>query len=282
MTKYLNNDINKIALALGLNSPVIYSPLWNYNIIDELLDDSNKEVTELLIKIKKENEKQVFLLKNRIDMISDKINFESDFLDLGCSTGWNSFELYNRGARSVIGIDNNSRDNDQLKQRDGHQLIMANNLLTYHNINNKIKFIESDILEYLKSVENNFDYILCFLVLHHFVTDKNDESPTFRFLSLVNNSVLNNKGVEIIKKIKSKSRECFLQIRTKCNGPQLIEQLQIIKNYLIKDMGFQSVEILYQIASLQSKSKEMLDGGGDEKFYPIWPIENEPIFYCRS
>ena len=270
MTKYLNNDINKIALALGLNNPVIYSPLWNYNIIDELLDDSNKEVTELLIKIKKENEKQVFLLKNRIDMISDKINFESDFLDLGCSTGWNSFELYNRGARSVIGIDNNSRDNDQLKQKDGYQLIMANNLLTYHNINNKIKFIESDILEYLKSVENNFDYILCFLVLHHFVTDKNDESPTFRFLSLGNNSVLNNKGVEIIKKIKSKSRECFLQIRTKCDGPQLIEQLQIIKNYLIKDMGFQSVEILYLITSLH------------KKFYPIWPIENEPIFYCRS
>jgi SAM-dependent methyltransferase len=262
MTKYLNNDINKISLALGLKNPTIYSPLWNYDIIDELLDDSNTEVTELLTKIKKENEKQVFLLKNRIDMISDKINFESNFLDLGCSTGWNSFELYNRGAHSVIGVDNNSGDNSY-HRRENHQLFMANNLLTYHNINdNKIKFIESDILEYLRSVEDTFDYILCFLVLHHFMAKINDESPTFRFLT--NNKYLSNIGVEIIKKIKSKSRECFLQIRTKVNGPELKEQTQIIKNYLIKDIGFQSVEIIHN----------------DKISY--WPIEKEPVFYCRS
>jgi SAM-dependent methyltransferase len=82
------------------------------------------------------------------------------FLDLGCSMGWNLFELILNGATGGVGVD-----------LDQNAINICKALAKEYKMSRKTKFYKSWVKEYVSSYNSEtdgvFDYVLMLNVFHH-------------------------------------------------------------------------------------------------------------------
>ncbi len=161
--------------------------------------------------------------KNRLNIISPYVEFNRTFLDLGCNTGWNTFEIYDRGG-SVTGVDRNPINN-----------ALSENLIEHHHLDkDRIGFVCGEVFDYLEVCEK-YDYCICFLVIHHHFRESTEND-----MFVVNqNKTFTDEAVNILNNIKNKSHVSFIQTRFDGDGDMEITAEQItIENYLIIIIGF--------------------------------------------
>ncbi len=169
---------------------------------------------------------------NRIEMILSELeNPNGKFIDIGCSEGYDSFKIHENGG-NVVGVDKVLR-----------ALPTAKYLQLYHDITENLKFIKSNIFDFLESNEEHFDYCICFLVLHHFLDKYDNLSDSDNFLTI--------QGINLLDKIKKISKVSFLQLRL--NGRDLEFQ-----EYLMNERGFSDVKILTPPSNVDIKGKEVI------------------------
>lgn len=161
--------------------------------------------------------------KDLYDNIFDKF-YKNDFykdkkvLDIGCNSGGNIVELYNKGVRSVIGIDYNQFFIDQAKL-----------VLSYKKIDSKVikyticdqdhKVIEKDL--------GKFDIIFCLGVIYHM--KKHTVEQLFKYMY--------NCGKRVI---------CSSQIKNSDKRPNV--DWDVSKNSIkkfAKDCGFKEIRVLF-------------------------------------
>ena len=176
---------------------------------------------------------------NRLNLILPEITPGTKVIDIGCHTGWNSFEL-NRIGCSVTGVD---KSEERINEN-------QDTIEKYKLNSNTISFKISEVRAFFRDNQDTYyDYCVCFMLLHHFF-ENNVEVRTLGDSFIMKRSRrkhgLVSKGKELLKQIQSQCKSMFLQVRLHESGQELPadhKDVQLI-DYLIDEIGFKSYKIL--------------------------------------
>ena len=178
-------------------------------------------------------ERQWFLHQfvSRLNLILPEITPNKKIIDIGCSLGWNSFELNRIKDCNVVGVD-----------KDEECIDIGNNIIEKYKLNsNTISFKTSDVRSFFRDNQDTYyDYCVCFMLLHHFLYNK------VEVRTLGEPFIMRKTGKELLKRIQSQCKSMFLQIRLHDPGrtlPADHKDVQLI-DYLIDEIGFKSYKIL--------------------------------------
>ena len=215
-----------------------YQPLWNYNNeltnVEEMGEDGVNRIVKY--KIKYEN----FI--NRINLILPEVNLDSTFIDIGCSIGFNSFEIYDKGG-TVTGVD----------QEEFLGAPISNYLIDYYKLDrNRINFVSSEIQSYFDLNDTKYDYCICFFMLNHFFNPLICSRPNTvgihdRWKEKLGDDVefFTLKGRKIIKTIQQRCNTAFIQLRFDEASLREGSSYDIFVDYLINEIGFDDIQVLY-------------------------------------
>ena len=163
--------------------------------------------------------------EDRFSWIKNDLESGKTLLDVACNSGWVVFEASTLGL-TAHGVDSDVR-----------QIHLADLILELYGLDGqKIKFFLNDALDYLSNTNIVYDYITCFMFLHHvFATTKEwryltpgEEVPT-----TVEKIDLANKYLNLIK---NKSKVSYFQLRN------INEDFWI--SYLTEVIGFSSASLV--------------------------------------
>jgi len=168
---------------------------------------------------------------SRLNLILPEITPNKKIIDIGCSLGWNSFELNRIKDCNVVGVD-----------KDEECIDIGNNIIEKYKLDsNTISFKTSDVRSFFRDNQDTYyDYCVCFMLLHHFLENK------IKVRTLGDSFIMKKKGKELLKQIQSQCKSAFLQVRLHEHEQQLpadYKDTQLI-NYLIDEIGFKSYKIL--------------------------------------
>lgn len=170
-----------------------------------------------------DNDQRFTKFENRIKLVSDRMLPYTSVVDLGCNSGFNSIYLANKG-HIVTSVDN-FPENRNL----GGSIYDMNRFNAYDS---NCYIVKQDIFDYVKFC-NKYEYILCLLVLHHYLNppkiisfDKHDLGFT-------------DYVIDFICNIMQKCNTCYLQFR-------IINSNSYHKHYklFLLSLGFKEVNVL--------------------------------------
>ena len=181
-------------------------------------------------RLTKKQQSQLRRHANRLNHILPEITPRAKVIDIGCHTGWNSFEL-NRIGCNVTGIDKSDR----------YLATVQDTIEKYKLDSNTISFKTSDVRAFFRNNQDiYYDYCVCFMLLHHFLFNKIEVRTSGAPF------IMGKKGKELLEQIQSQCKSMFLQVRLHAKGRSLPadhKDVQLI-DYLIDEIGFKSYKIL--------------------------------------
>lgn len=168
--------------------------------------------------------KKVEKYNNRINLILSEVdNPKGTFIDIGCSEGYDTFEIFHNGG-DVVGVDNVDR------------VIPTAEFLRLHYKFDGVKIIQSDIQGYFDSTEEEYDYCLCLLVLHHYLDKYENLSDSDDFFKI--------EGINLLHTIKERCNISFLQLRFQEDKELNGRPHKPFVDYLTNKIGFSKVKPL--------------------------------------
>ena len=207
-------DFDNLFKTIGLSGERSYQPVW---IKDSKIDTVFNGDEQLVNYYQKSWVKRTEQFKVRFDKIRTYISNETNVLDLGCNTGWNSFESYHSGANMVTGI-------DSLHAKAGEYIRIFNDIEE-----SKISFHEQRSMEFLKRKDSYHNIIIHFLLLHHLIGG--GDRKLVKGFTLDRNEMSDRSKMnldECSKELELVSSQCdiaFLQLR-------IVSGLDVFQHYL--------------------------------------------------